>query len=119
MITKSLLCNRHTTQECFQELHKACGDAAFPYRSVARCVKAFRQGRDAVKDNLRKGHNHVGSNTVQLLAHMLDAEHQWTARELEAEIGVCHKTVIHILRDILGYRKLAVRCIPHEISEMQ
>ena len=43
----------------------------------------------------------------------------WTTRELAAEFGVCHKTVLHILHDILRYRKLPARWIPHEISEVQ
>ena len=59
------------------------------------------------------------SNTVQLLASLLDAGRRWTARELAAEIGVCHKTELHILHDILGYRKLAARWIPHEIFKVQ
>ncbi|KAJ4433872.1 hypothetical protein ANN_16185 [Periplaneta americana] len=33
-----------SAQECFQELHEACGDAALPYRTVARWVKAFWEG---------------------------------------------------------------------------
>ena len=41
------------------------------------------------------------------------------ARELAAEVGVCHKTVLLIVHDIPGYRKLAARWIPHEISEVQ
>ena len=36
-----------STQECFQELREACGGA--------RWVKNFREGRDAVQDNLRTG----------------------------------------------------------------
>ena len=35
------------------------------------------------------------------------------------EVGVYYKTVLHILHGILGYRKLAARWIPHEISEVQ
>ncbi|KAJ4451251.1 hypothetical protein ANN_02712 [Periplaneta americana] len=34
----------HGAQECFQGLREACGDAALPYRTVARWVKAFREG---------------------------------------------------------------------------
>ena len=56
-----------STKECFQGPCEACGDAALPYRSVTRSVKAFREGRDAVKDNLRTGRPHM-NNTVQLLA---------------------------------------------------
>ena len=38
---------------------------------------------------------------------------------LAAEYWVCHRTVLHILQDILGYHKLAARWIHHEISEVQ
>ena len=59
------------------------------------------------------------NNTVKILASLLDADLRRTARELAAEVGVCHKTVLHILHDILGYHILAARYIPHEISEVQ
>ena len=52
---------------------------------------------------------HVENNTVQVLASLLDADRRWNERELAAEVGVCHKTVLHILHDILDYRKLAAR----------
>ena len=48
-----------STQECFQELHEACGDAMIPYRTVARSAKAFREGSYAVLDILRTGSPHV------------------------------------------------------------
>ncbi|KAJ4450655.1 hypothetical protein ANN_02084 [Periplaneta americana] len=67
-------------------LREACADAALPYRTVARWVKAFREGRDAVQDNLRTGRPRVEDNTVQLLAPLLDADRRWTARELAAEV---------------------------------
>ena len=70
-------------------------------------VKAFQESRDAIQDNLRTGQSHVEDKTVQLLASLLDADHLWPARELAAEVWVCHKTVLHILHDILGY------CKPH------
>ena len=53
------------------------------------------------------------NNAVQLLASLLDVDRRCSARELAAEIGVCHKTVLHLL----GYRKLVARWIPHDISE--
>ncbi|KAJ4443292.1 hypothetical protein ANN_04960 [Periplaneta americana] len=80
-----------SAQESFQGLYEACGDPALPYRSVTRWVKAFREGRDAIQDNLRTGRPNVEDSTVQLLASLLDADRRWTARELAAEVGVCHK----------------------------
>ena len=69
----------------------------------------------AVQDNLHTGQPHLENNTVQLLASLLDADCQWTVHELVAEVGVCLKTVLHVL----GYRKLAVHWISYEISEVQ
>ena len=57
--------------------------------------------------------------TFHVLASLLDCDRRWTAREIAAEVGVCHKTLLHIVHDILGYHKLAVLWIPHEISEVQ
>ena len=59
------------------------------------------------------------NNTVQFPASLLGADRRWTERELATEVGVYHKTVLHILPNILGYRKLAVRWITHKISEVQ
>ena len=41
----------HNTQECFQTLYEACGDATLSYHTVAWWVKAFQEGRDAAQDN--------------------------------------------------------------------
>ena len=48
-----------STLECFQGLREVCGDAMLPYRTLVQWVKAFREGRDAVQDNLRRGRPHV------------------------------------------------------------
>ena len=39
--------------------------------------------------------------------------------ELAVEVGVCHKTLLCILHNILSYCNLATHWIPHEISEVQ
>ena len=56
---------------------------------------------------------------VQLLVFLLDANCCRTARELAADVEVCHKTMLHILHDILGYCKLTAHWIPYEISKVQ
>jgi len=108
-----------SAQICFQGLREACGKAALPYRTVARWVKLFREGRDSIQDSRRSGRPHVDNHTIQLLASLLDVERRWTAPELAAEVGLCHKTVLHILHDILGYRKIAEHWGPHKLSEVQ
>ena len=87
-----------STQECFQGTCEA-----LPHFTVARWVKAFPEDRDAAQDNHRTGRS---NNTVHFLASLLAADRRWTTRELAAEVGVCHKTVLHILHDNLGSANL-------------
>ena len=103
-----------STLECIQRLREAYGHSALPYSTVARWVKAFREGGQAVQDNFRTGRPPSGENTIQFLVSLLDADRRWTARELPAEVGICHKTLLHIL----GYRKIAASSIYHGISEV-
>ena len=58
----------------------------------------------------------VAKNVVQNVEYGFGA-YAWTARELAAEVGICHKTVLHILHGILGYRKIAAHWVPHTPSE--
>ena len=59
------------------------------------------------------------NNTIQLIASLLDADRRWTACELTGEVGVYHKTVLHILHGIQGYREVAACWIPRDIFEVQ
>ena len=79
---------------------KRSGKAEMPSRTTS------------VQDDLR-GEQHSATHCFPL-----DADRRLAACELAAEAGVCHKTVFHILHDILGYRKLAARWICHEISKV-
>ena len=62
-----------STQECFRDCVKRChithGTLVIPFN-----------------DNLRTGRPHAENKTVQLLGSLLDADRQWIARELAAEI---------------------------------
>ena len=49
----------HSIYKYFQGLREACGGAALPYRTVARWIKAFLEGRDPVQGNLRTGRPHM------------------------------------------------------------
>ena len=74
-----------STQEFFRDCAKHLAMQRCILRS-GKIVKAFREGREAVLDDLRTGRSHVEENTVQLLASLLDADRRWTARELAADV---------------------------------
>ena len=109
----------HTARQCHQDLQEACGESALPYRTVARWVKAFNEGRQNVADMCRPGHPSVSEKEVYALTALLDIDRRHTIRELARETGLAHTTVLHILKEHLGMRKTASRWVPHDLTEMQ
>jgi len=61
----------HTARQCHQGLQEACGESALPYRTVARWVKAFNEGRQNVADMRRPGPS-VSEEEVYALTALLD-----------------------------------------------
>ena len=108
-----------TARQCHQGLQEACGESALPYRTVARWVKAFNEGRQNVADVRRPGRPSVSEEEVYALTALLDSDRRHTIRELARETGLAHTTVLHILKERLGMRKIASRWVPHDLTEMQ
>ncbi|GBL84277.1 hypothetical protein AVEN_118661-1 [Araneus ventricosus] len=103
-----------TARQCHQGVFKRL---AFPYRTVARWVKAFNEGRQNVADMRRAGRPSV-SEEVYAVASLLDSDRRHTIRELFRETGLAHTTVLHILKERLGMRKIASQWVPHDLTEM-
>ncbi|PNF26722.1 hypothetical protein B7P43_G02698 [Cryptotermes secundus] len=106
-----------TARQCHQGLQEACGESAFPYRTVTRWVKAFNKGRENVADMRRPGRPSV-SEDVYALSALLESDRRHTIRELARDTGLAHTTVLHILNERLGMRKIASRWVPHDLTEM-
>ncbi|KAJ4447075.1 hypothetical protein ANN_09064 [Periplaneta americana] len=114
----------HSAQECFQGLREACGDAALPYRTAARWVKAFREGLVApvpkgrlfeeLKAKYETDKTHLTSQVQELQAEKPHLEVQLanvTSENKRLQIHVKtldrehHPKVFHI-----HFRKMQNRC---------
>ncbi|GBM98206.1 hypothetical protein AVEN_268136-1 [Araneus ventricosus] len=104
-----------TARQCHQE---ACRESALPYRTVARWVKAFNEGCQNVVDMRRPGRPSVSEEEMYAVATLLDSDRCHTIREMARETGLASTTVLHILKERLGMRKIASRWVPHEFTEM-
>ena len=81
--------------------------------------RAFNKGRQNVEDMRRPGRPSVSEEEVYALTALLDSDRCHTIRELARETGLAHMTVLHILKERLGMRKIASRWVPHDLTEMQ
>ncbi|PNF42072.1 hypothetical protein B7P43_G10984, partial [Cryptotermes secundus] len=84
-----------------------------------RWVKAFNEGRQIVADMRRPGRPSVSEKEVHALSALLESDRRHTILELARETGLAHTTVLHILKERLGMRKIASRWVPHDLTEMQ
>ncbi|KFM56801.1 hypothetical protein X975_13857, partial [Stegodyphus mimosarum] len=108
-----------TARQCHQGLQEACGESALPYRTVARWVKAFNEGRQNVADMLRPGRPIVSDADVQVVAALMDSDSRQTIHQLAGQTGLAYRNVLHIMKERLSMRKIASRWVPHQLTEMQ
>jgi len=67
----------------------------------------------------RPGRPSVSEEEVYALTALLDSDRRHTIREMARATGLAHTTVLHILKERLGMRKIASRWVPHDLMEMQ
>ena len=92
-----------SAQTCFQGLREACGDAALPYRTVARWVKLFREGRDSIQDSRRSGRPHVDNHTIEQPPYSPDmspCDYDLFAKMKEPLRGIRYNTREAIIRAV-------------------
>ena len=76
-------------KHCHQGLQEACDAAALPYRTVARWVAAFRDGRECVEHVPRSGHPPVSDENVQLVSVLVEVDRNVMIRQLEQDTDWC------------------------------
>ncbi|PNF36497.1 hypothetical protein B7P43_G15880 [Cryptotermes secundus] len=59
------------------------------------------------------------SEEVYALSTLLESDQRHTIHELARETGLVHTTVLHILKECLGMRKIASRWVLHDLTEVQ
>ena len=109
----------HTARQCLEGLVKPCGDAASPYRTLARWVRIFKEGSDNVEQMARPGRPSVSEEDMETVSALLDTDRQLTVRELALEIVLSHMTVFRIVKKRLGMRKIASRWVPWDLTVAQ
>ncbi|PSN38295.1 hypothetical protein C0J52_19352 [Blattella germanica] len=100
-----------TAQQCHVGLVEACGDAALPYRTVARWVKTFNTGCNRVEHMPRPGRPSVSEEDIEAVSAVLDIDRRQTVCELALEIGLLHECVSHSVTH-LRMRNIASRWNP-------
>ncbi|XP_055928043.1 uncharacterized protein LOC129959245 [Argiope bruennichi] len=114
-----------TARQCHLGLQEACGESALPYRIIARWVKAFNEGRQNVAEVHAVAQHPIDKATavfregVVAVTALMNSDRCQTIHELTRQTRFAHTTVLHILKECLGMRKIASRWVPHHLTEIQ
>ncbi|PNF23867.1 hypothetical protein B7P43_G13737 [Cryptotermes secundus] len=88
-------------------------------RTVARWEKAFNEGRKKWQTCINQVLLVSVKKNYMLFPRYWRVIRHHTIRELAQETGLAYTTVLHILKECLGMRKIASRWVPHDLMEMQ
>jgi len=97
----------------------AHGDLAPKYRTVAKWVALFKEGRESLEDDPRSGRPitaHTDAN-IELVRQIIEINPRSTFDDIVAQTSLCRYTIQEIVHDSLRKRKLASRWIPHELTD--
>lgn len=108
-------------KEIYERLLKVYKDFSPSVRTVERWVAEFKRGRTSLQDDPREGRPKRAS-TPEIVAKIQDMvleDRRLTERDLVEALGISIGSVSHILADILGFRKLCAKWVPHSLTMEQ
>ncbi|GFX17446.1 uncharacterized protein TNCV_1494601 [Trichonephila clavipes] len=106
---KIAVLRERNAMECHGELVENLGNDDIPYRTVARWIGKFQQGRVSTSNEQRSGRP-VSVRTDfahAVIEQLMDEVRRWTLLELEMASSIERRTTHMILRNELHLRKIA------------
>ena len=110
-----------TASACHLTLTAALGDQAPSLSMVYHWFARFRCGSASLDDESREGrpNSAVTDTVIAAVRRHVDEDRRVTIRWLEQLVGVSLSSIVKILHEDLGMRKLSARWVPHRLSPEQ
>ena len=107
-----------SASEIKSELDTVYGENTIPYRTVARWVSYFKEGRSSVKDEARPGRPVLATseNDVATFQSIVQQDSAYLVEEIKDLSGLSLSYVYTILKEKLKLQKICARWIPHLLT---
>ena len=107
--------------EIHADLQKVYGNGALKYATVRKWVCCFNDGRESIENDRRVGRpvsvlTEKNDATVKTL---IEEDARYTMQEIEELSGIHSSSVLKILCERLGLRKICARWVPHVLTDEQ
>ncbi|XP_053389318.1 protein GVQW3-like [Mercenaria mercenaria] len=103
------------------DLDKVYGDSALPYRSIARWVSLFKEGRTSTKDEARPGCplTAVSHKDIDDVKVIIEKDARCTVEQIKEMSGLNSSAVFLILKETLNLRIVCAGWITHLLTPEQ
>ena len=102
-------------------LYKVYGNGALKYATVCKWVRHFNDGRKSIENDPRVGRlvSVLTEKNVATVKKSFEEDARYTVQEIEELSGIHSSSVLKILRERLGLRKICARWVPHLLTDEQ
>ena len=111
---------RFPPTEIHADLQKVYGSGALKYATVCKWVRRFNDGRESTENDPRVGRpvSVLTKKNVATVKTLIEEDARYTMQEIEELSGI-RSSVLKILRERLGLRKICARWEPRLLTDEQ
>ena len=107
--------------EIHADLQKVYGNGALKYATVCKWVHRFNDGWESIKNDPRVGRpvSVLTEKKVATVKMLIEEDTRYTVQVTEELSGIHSSSVLKILHQRLGLRKICARWVPHLLTDEQ
>ena len=100
--------------EIHADLQKVYGNGALKYATVCKWVRCFNDGRESIENDPRVGRavSVLTEKNVATVKTLIEEDARYTVQEIEELSGIHSSSVLKILREQFGLRKICALDAP-------
>ncbi|XP_067931017.1 protein GVQW3-like [Watersipora subatra] len=112
---------RHSATETYSKIQQAYGDTALSRAQVFRWLKAFSDGRNSAKDDIRPGRPSSVHNdaNVERIKELVCSDHCLSVKMIAEQLQLNPVTVHQILTVDLEMKKISAKFVPKNLTFKQ
>ena len=105
--------------EIHADLQKVYGNGALEYATVCKWVRRFNDGRESIENDPQVGRpvSVLTEKNVATVKTLIEEDARYTVQEIEELSGIHSLSVLKILGERLGLRKICTRWAPHLVTD--
>ena len=103
------------------DLQKVYGNGALKFATVCKWVGHFNDGPESIENDARVGRpvSILTEKNIASAKTLIEEDARYTMQKIEKLSGIHLSSVLKILRERLGLRKICVHWVPHLLTDEQ